>query len=383
MIGQAVVEVEHGGAPEMPGMPRGQILWGGLAFVALTVGVFWWLFDRNLGDHAAPRLADLRWGYLALLLLALPVETVTSSARIWLICRVLHPGVSLWTCVRSELANVAISTLTPSQSGGGPGQIYLLSRGGGVSVGTGLTATLLSFMGTMVGLLLLGLYSLLSGAFAAGHLFLVPVWVLTVIASVLLLGATWPDAIRVALGAVSRTVGRALRRPDALRDWWPPHESRAGAPADRMDATTAWLVDLLYTYREDVRRFLRHGKVSAAAVCLLSLVFLLARALMPYLCARFLGVEGGTLREILEGQLALIFLVFFAPTPGGAGVAEGASLWIMVDIVPPGVAPYYNLLWRTSTVYLAALAGALCLGSALARDARGRMPSLGRPHTGA
>jgi uncharacterized protein (TIRG00374 family) len=124
-------------------------------------------------------------------------------------------------------------------------------------------------------------------------------------------------------------------------------------------------VDLLYAYRDDVRRFLRHGKACFGAVCLLSVAFLLARALMPYLCARFLGVEDGTLRRILESQVALIFLVFFAPTPGGAGIAEGASLWIMADIVPPEIAPYYTLLWRASTVYLAALAGVLCLGAAL------------------
>ena len=103
-----------------------------------------------------------------------------------------------------------------------------------------------------------------------------------------------------------------------------------------MDALTARLVDLLYTYRDDVRRFLRHGKACVVAVCLLSVVFLLARALMPYLCARFLGVEGGSLRQIVEAQMALIFLVFFAPTPGGAGIAEGASLSIMADIVPAG-----------------------------------------------
>ena len=141
-----------------------------------------------------------------------------------------------------------------------------------------------------------------------------------------------------------------------------------------MDATTARLVDLLYTYREDVGRFLRHGKACFVAVCLLSVSFLLARALMPYLCARFLGVEGGSLRQIVEAQIALIFLVFFAPTPGGAGIAEGASLSIMADIVPPGIAPHYNLLWRLSTTYLAALAGFLCLGRALARNVS-RIPS--------
>ena len=55
--------------------------------------------------------------------------------------------------------------------------------------------------------------------------------------------------------------------------------------------------------------------------------------------------------------MALQFLTYLAPTPGSAGIAEGASLWIMGGIVPLGFAPYYNLLWRFSTVYLAAAAG--------------------------
>jgi len=371
MTGSGVVVVDEPvPAVAMPSMPRGKLLAGGLGFLVLTGGVFWWLFTRAPGDHAAPLLADLRWGYFVLLLLVLPVESVTSSARIWLICRVLHPGVSFWTCLRSEFVNVAISLLTPSQSGGGAGQIYILSRYGGVSVGTGLTATLLSFMGTMAGLLLMGLYSLLiSGVGTSGLLFLAPVWTLTAIAAVLFLGALWPDLCRIGLAALSRTAWRVLRRPETVRDWWPPEAARTGPAVDRMDAATARLVDLFYTYREDVRRFLRHGKACFAAVCLLSVTFLLARALMPYLCARFLGVEGGTLRQILEAQMALIFLVFFAPTPGGAGIAEGASLSIMAAIVPPGIAPHYNLLWRFSTAYLAALVGFLCLGRALARDA--------------
>jgi uncharacterized membrane protein YbhN (UPF0104 family) len=350
--------------------PRVQLLAGALGFVGLTGGVFWWLFAKLPAGHAPPALATLRWEYLALLLLVLPLETVTSSARIWLICRVLHPGVSFGTCVQSELGNVAISILTPSQSGGGPGQIYMLSRRGHMSVGAGLTATLISFMGTLVGLLLMGVYSVLvSGIGASGPLLVAPVWTLTVIATGLLLGAIWPDVFRIALGGLSRALWRVLRRPDAVVDWWPPETARIGPAVDRMDRRMAWLADLLYTYRAGVRRFLRHGKTCAGAVCLLSVAFLLARALTPYLCARFLGVDGGTLRQIVEAQVALIFLVFFAPTPGSAGIAEAASLWIMADLVPPALAPYYTLLWRVLTTYLTALAGFVCLGLALARDA--------------
>ena len=384
MIGQGVAKVGDGmRAPAVPGMPPRQLAWGGLAFVALTAGVFWWLFDRVPGAHAGPGTAALRWGYLPLLLLTLPVETVTSAARIWLICRVLHPGVSFWTCVRSEWANVAISTLTPSQSGGGPGPDLhpqagrrrerrdrahrdpplLHGHDGGAAPARALLA----------GLRRRRPRAPVPGSGVDPHR-----------------DRRGPPARRHVAGRHPHRARRvlpddlgALGRPGRLRDWWLPGTDRAGVAVDRMDPTAAWLADLLYAYREDVRRFLRQGKACFGAVCLLSVAFLLARALMPYLCARFLGVEAGTLRQILESQVALIFLVFFAPTPGGAGIAEGASLWIMADIVPPGIAPYYTLLWRASTVYLAALAGALCLGAALARDARGRGPGVGRPRPGA
>jgi hypothetical protein len=82
-------------------------------------------------------LAEMRPGKLlasgiVFLALALRVESV-ASVRIWLICRVLHPAVSFWTCLQSEFPNVAISFLPSPQSGGGPGQIFLLSRGGGMA----------------------------------------------------------------------------------------------------------------------------------------------------------------------------------------------------------------------------------------------------------
>jgi uncharacterized protein (TIRG00374 family) len=129
------------------------------------------------------------------------------------------------------------------------------------------------------------------------------------------------------------------------------------------------LADAIYTYRDDVGRFLRIGKGSFVWVCLLSVVFLFSRCLLPYLCLRFLGIETAPFGRVVEVQMALIFLIFFAPTPGSAGVAEALSLSLMGDLVPVGAAPYYNLLWRFSTAYLAAIAGLVCLACALTEDA--------------
>jgi uncharacterized membrane protein YbhN (UPF0104 family) len=172
------------------------------------------------------------------------------------------------------------------------------------------------------------------------------------------------------LGTISRVIARTRRRQSSLHDWWPPGDQRRDPPVDRMGRFACRLADIVYIYRDDAGRFLRKGKASFAWVCLLSTAFLFSRTLMPYLCLRFLGLETSTLRQIVELQMTLIFLVFFAPTPGSAGLAEGASMAIMSEMVPVGFVPYYNLLWGFSTAYLAALAGLFCLIHAVTRDLR-------------
>jgi len=358
------------GSAALRGIGFGKLLAGGLGFGLLTVGILWYQFHLiQVGDQA-PRWDQLQWGYLLLILVCLPVETVASGLRVWLICRVLQPGVGLWTCFRAEWANVAIAMLTPSQSGGGPGEIYLLSRGG-ASVGTALTVCLLSFVGTMVGLLCMGLYSLLvSGLAHTGPLFAAAAWTILSISTAMVLAAIWPGLFRVVLLELSRVVRRTRGKCRPLPHCQLPDDERMGSAADRLDRLTARLLDIIYTYRDDVRRFLRKGKGTFVWVCLLSLLFLFSRALMPYLCLRFFGINTSTFRQVIEAQMALIFLVFFAPTPGGAGLTEAASLSIMDRIVPAGFAPYYNLLWRSLTLYLAAIAGLLCLAHALIKDAR-------------
>jgi uncharacterized protein (TIRG00374 family) len=361
----------------MPGMSRGKLVAGAFGFLALTVGVFSWLFSRASGGQAAPGLADLRWGYLVLILLVIPVETLAASLRGWIVSRTLQPGVRFGTCVQAELANAAMNLLTPAHAGGGPAQIYMLTRTG-VRAGTALTISLVGFLGTMVGLSGMALYCLLATSAHAGPLFVTSVGAILALAVGMTAGAACPDILRRSVSSIARACWILAGRRWALEDWWPP-DAPQGEAVDRLDQVSRRLVDLIYAYRDDVRRFIRVGGLSFVWVCLLSVVFLGARVVLAILSVGFLGLGGpeglgaqaggaASLRHIAESQLQLIFMMFFAPTPGGAGLAESASLTIMADIVPAGVAPYYNLLWRFSTTYVAALAGLLCLGVALGRD---------------
>jgi glycosyltransferase 2 family protein len=371
-IDQAIDEnIDRDGSPERS---HGKLIIGGLIFIVLTLAIFGYQFYRIRAGDAIPKLSQLRWGYLILILCFVPIEPFVLGLRMWVVCRVLQPGISFWTCCKADLANSGIALLTPSQSGGGIGQIYILSRGGG-RLATALTTTLLTFLGTMLALLAFGLYSVfVSGIGQTGHLFMGAVTTLALISAFMLFFALFPDLFRMGIAFASRWIWRLRGKQYPLQDWWPPGHSRTGSPVDRMDAVCGNLAGLVYTYRDDLRRYFRRGKTSFVIVCLLSLAFLGSRFFLAYFCLRFLGIQGSNVGAIFEMQIALIFLTYLSPTPGNAGFAEGASSWIMGEIVSLGFAPFYNLLWRFSTVYITAAAGLLILAHRIITDMQKNLP---------
>jgi uncharacterized protein (TIRG00374 family) len=352
------------------GFRRGRLLLGGILFLALTVAIFGYQFHRIDAGDELPQVARLSWGHLFFILLLLPCETLIAAFRMRVICGVLQPGVSYRTCLKAELANTGMSILTPSQTGGGVGQMYVLNRAG-VRAGTALTVSLLSFVGTMTALMGMGIYTLIAmGGDRIGPVFAAAALTLTVIAALVLLSAAWPGLFRVLISRTSRICWRARGRKYPLMEPHPPEDPSGNPAADRMGPLAARLVDVLYTYRDDLKRFLRKGKAAFLAACLLSAAFFLSRFLIAFLCVRFLGIEGSSVGQVVGIQMALVFVTYFGPTPGSAGIAEGASLAIMGGIVPVGYAPYYNLMWRFFTAYVAACAGLAVVFRALVREMR-------------
>jgi uncharacterized protein (TIRG00374 family) len=347
-----------------------KLVCGGLIFIGLTVGIFWYQFSEIPAGNRPPIWNQLQWRYLFWLLLFLPIDTFAAGLRIWVICRVLQPGVSLWTCLKAEWANLGLAMLTPSQTGGGFGQIYMLSRGG-LKLGTALTVSLISFLGSMVVLLFMGIHSLLIAkvdhlvVFFQGALF-----IFFLIFALLIFVLCWPESLRFVISGICRGIQKICDKKHSQKNISVPQNSRIKRLTDHLHNFSEKLIDLCYMHQVNMRRFFSQNKVSFLWVCLLSLVFMLARSIMAFLCLRFLGIEASSLGDVLETQLSLIFLIYFAPTPGSSGLAEGASMLLMDGTMPIGIAPYYNLLWRCSTLYLPAIAGLLFLSWSIMQDAR-------------
>jgi uncharacterized protein (TIRG00374 family) len=352
-----------------PSQSKRKIIVGTLLFVALTAGIFWYQFAEIQDQDLVPTWSGLNWTYGLSILLLLPLEPLCTSARIWIVCQVLQPHVSFWTSVKADMANIGLAMLTPSQTGGGPAQIYMLMRGG-ASLSSAFTISVLSFLGTLIGLLCIGLYAVIYASDAVtGTLFTAAVWTVTVSATLAIVVAAVPHFFRAIVAPISRAFCRLIGREHRIIDWQSPDAPDHDTEYDRMGPMAGKLLSIFYSYKYDVIRFLVHGKLAFIGVIATTLIFMLSRALMAYLVVRFLGLEAA-LVPVMKIQIALLFIIYFAPTPGSAGVAEGASLAAMAVFVPVGFAPYYNMLWRFTTTYMSAIIGIVFLVHASLQDGR-------------
>ena len=69
------------------------------------------------------------------------------------------------------------------------------------------------------------------------------------------------------------------------------------------------------------------------------------------------------------GRMVLLNLVlYFSPTPGGSGVAEGGFLVLFSNILPNGVEGIMAVLWRFTAEYLPFLLGAVVTIRAFGSD---------------
>jgi uncharacterized protein (TIRG00374 family) len=347
-----------------------RLVFGGLIFIGLTVGIFWYQFAQIPGGNRPGIWSQLQWGYLFWLLLFLPIDTFAAGLRIWVICRVLQPGVSFWTCLKAEWANLGLAMLTPSQTGGGFGQIYVLNRGG-LNMGTALSVSLITFFGSMVVLLFVGIHSLLVSQ--VEHLtvfFQGALLVFSLVFGAIIVAVCWPGSLRLVASGISMVMEKICDRNHPQEKTGLPQNTRIKRLLEYMRTLSEKLIDLCYLHQANMRRFFRLNSSSFIWVCLLSLVFILSRSIMAFLCLRFLGIQASDLFNIIETQLNLIFLIYFAPTPGSSGLAEGASMLMMDGAMPIGFVPYYNLLWRFTTLYLPAIAGLFFLLRTIVQDAR-------------
>ena len=139
-----------------PPWSRRRVSRGIQVFVGLTLVALLILFVRGRLGTSFTAIAHMSWPIVVLCISQGLVDLLMGGLRIQVLVQAFGSLVPLRMAIVANGGNLFLGGLTPSQTGGGPAQLYALMRAG-VSARVALIASLVSWLGTIFFFLLAGL----------------------------------------------------------------------------------------------------------------------------------------------------------------------------------------------------------------------------------
>lgn len=339
---------------------RGLELFAAISLLGLTLLL---VYSRNVGAFFEA-LLHLQWGWMLGALLLASSDWIGGGLRLWIAARHLLPRPSLKGMILAAGFNSWAAYLTPSQTGGGPFMIWVMRRHG-VPIPYGTICAFVTFVATVA---FFGIAGPVAIALGAGRsleahgiplvgisffdLFRASLGMFILIGGVMLAVIVFPNTIRRLIHAVAVRLGR-----------WKP------ALAHHVDGWRA-AVDEMH---DAVVKFFQswRGWLALGGIVLFTGVAFANKLLAGYFVLRALGIPAHFV-DVLLVQTLVFFLLYFAPTPGGSGIAEILSAALMSIYVPDPLLASYTVLWRLSTSYLTVGIGSVIFWHWLRRGLIGR-----------
>jgi uncharacterized protein (TIRG00374 family) len=313
-------------------------------FAAISLLVFAGvLFYGNNLQEFLSAMVTLRWGWVFLGVAVASLDWFGGGLRLYVLARHLYPKTKLTGAFLSAGLNAWATLITPSQAGGGPVGIYTLKRYG-TPIPEGMVATFMSFVATILFFSVAGPLTVFLGAGTS----LEEHGVLGVTTLNDLFHLALGGFISVGLLLLFLMVFPGMARILALKVVKWLERRGSNKLATRMTAINEG-IDRAHGA---MRAFFRgRGLLAVLASVLLTGPTLANKLLAGYIVLRALGIEAPFV-DVLLLQTLIIFLLYFAPTPGGSGLAEVLSAAVMSIYVPRELTPSYILLWRLFVGYL-------------------------------
>jgi uncharacterized protein (TIRG00374 family) len=315
-------------------------------------------------------LGQLHWIWVLAGLGLASMDWIGGGLRLWVVARHVFPRPPLKGLILAGGMGAWAAYITPLNSGAGPMTMYTMRRYG-VPLPVAVTSTFMSFVATILFFAIAGPLALLFGAgrslgqrgdvlgLSLYDLFLGSLVIIAGIGLLMAIVLFFPRLVRdlihraaVAIGRRSRRVGTRLAMLQAGIDQ--AHESVVAFNSPRGWLALFWATIL-------------SGPSHAN------------KLLAGYVALRALGIHTNFV-DILLIQTLIMFLLYFAPTPGASGVGEVLSAAVMSSYVPRELTPIYILIWRLTLSYFTIGFGFLVFSTWVRRGLRGvAEPGLAEP----
>lgn len=293
------------------------------------------LYGKDVSASLA-KFAQLEWPWLVVGLGLASMDWLGGGLRLWVLARHLVRAPSLKGCILAGGMGAWAGYVTPLQSGAGPMTIYTLRRYG-IPLPVAVVSTFVSFVATVAFFGIAGPLAILFGAgrslgtkgnvlgLSLYDLFLGSLGIVALIGLVMLVIVVFPHFAAGLIHRLAEAVGRRSRRV-----------------ADRLEKLRQGIED---TAASVVAFKTPKGLVAVVWATLLSGPSHANKLLAGYVALRVLGIHANFV-DVLLVQTLVMFLLYFAPTPGASGIAELLTAAVMSVYVPRELTPIYTLVWR-------------------------------------
>ncbi len=253
------------------------------------------------------------------------------------------PGISLWVSVKANLANMFMGAVTPSQSGGGPAQWYMFYRHG-VSIPDNISNSFYNWISTLIFFPISGAAALyiLDDKVPDGfvkHLTEFGFSVFTTMFIVVTVALFSPRLI----GRILRLLARLLA---TVSGSWGARLLNWGDQAeDQMKEYQVRYIHLITTKPQ----LMLYSFV-------LTVILYFNKYALAYLFCMALGLTP-SFWGIIAVMAVQYLLLYFAPSPGGSGIAEVSLVALLSAFVSADEAFTITLLHRSFLIFIPAILG--------------------------
>ncbi len=315
------------------------------AFVGLSFGVSAIVLIYSIDGSTFQMISHAHKLRLAYALLLVGSAWMFDALKLYFVVKAAGERISFKLAVLLNWLRYFGCAITPMQSGGGPFQVYFLFKNR-IPIGKGVAITLTSTLMTLfqLGLIvpvalflqpeLLQGRKFLQGVFSYVLVFVLFSW--TIVALSLLR----PRIIKKFAGGLTLILKRwGFFKPVKVL---------------RIVRRINHEID---TYNRNFRLFFSSGRSLFAVGFIFSCLQMIALfSILPCLIWS-IDIEVNFIEAFLA-QALFLFILYFVPTPGGSGVAEGGGAAIFSLLVPWNIAGVMAIVWRFFTEYLSIAMGA-------------------------
>jgi len=289
--------------------------------------------------------------YICICLAIAMLDMLLGGWRNHVFVRELSPGTSQWVSFKANAANTFMGSMTPSQSGGGLAQLYVFYKNG-IKLSDGITISFLNWVATLLYFPISGLiaYKIINKNIPDGvinYLAKFGFTVFTTIFILIMIALFSPKTIGVVIQKIALLVGKVNAR-------WQEKLTRFGEKAKTS------MVD----YRNKCTTLLARKPHLMLFTFLITIVLYLNKYLLAYFAILAMGAEAD-FWVIMAIQAIIYLLLYFAPSPGGSGIAEVSIATLMTGIINDEYLGSLALMQRSFIIFIPAIIGAFILLKAM------------------